>query len=569
MKPWERYQTNAIEPTQGKPWEKYAAVEQPTKEPEIAAGLVGKLGQGATFGLADELQAGLFALPRYIGNEIRGQEDATLGGAYDQLLNEQRANLQAAQEQYPTTSTVAEIAGGLGTLGGLGAGTKVGRAIYGAGAKGLAPAAVTKLGKAANMASKIGIGAGTGAATVGAYGFGTGEGGAGKRLDEAKSNAILGATVGGSLPLATTGLGAVGLALAPKIDEGLREVGKLAQKYNIPVSLDQLTSSRSVKSAQKVSQDIPFSGQAGFQEKQREAWQAAVAKTFGAEGKRLTPELADESFTRLGKQFDMLGKGKTISVGGLVNNIDKKIIQDSAYSGLTQETKDSFNKYLKDKLLPNILTGEIKGEVLNKIRTDVNGLARKVKDPALSELYRDLENELIDTLTEGSGVAAQAFKKTKQQYKNLLAVEPLFTKGRGGIANPSLLNSRVEKIYGRAYTKGQAGELGDLARIGRDLLPELGGSDTQAKLLTSGIIGSVGTGAALGSAAPAVLAGTTMAANRGLQAINRNQALIGRLLNKEAGASKELLKMPPVEANAILQEVKRVQPTINLKNTKK
>lgn len=536
------------------------------KKPEMAAGLVGKLGQGATLGFADELQAGLFAPTTYIANRIRGQKDATLGGAYDQLLNEQRANLDVAGKQYPITSAVAELAGGLGTLGGLGAGTKVGRTIYSAGAKGLAPAAASTLGKAANMASKIGIGAGTGAATTGAYGFGTGEGGTGKRLDQAKSSAVLGATVGGGLPLATTGLGAVGLALTPKIDEGFKEVGKLARKYNIPLSLDQLSSSRTLKNVQKVSQDLPFSGQSGFQDLQRTRWQNEVIKTFGEEGERFTPELADKAFARLGAQFDALGKGKTVPVGGFVNNISKNVIESGKELGAAPQAIEGVQSYIQRAVLPAIENGKIKGEALNKIRAEVNELGRNTPNLDSAMLYRDLENEIIDALTEGSGKAAEAFTKTKMQYKNLLAAEPLFTKGQGGIVSPTLLNDRVKKIYGRAYTKGQASELGDLARIGRELLPALGGSDTFAKS-AYGLGALTGGGAVAGASGTflpaAATAGTVLGTNRAFQSFfNRNQKLIDRLLKGDAKAVKEVTKLKPEEAMMVFEGVNQLKSGI-------
>lgn len=537
-----------------------------TKKPELAAGLIGKLGQGATLGLADELQAGLFAPTTYIANKIRGQKDATLGGAYDQLLQEQRANLQTAGQQYPIVSTVAELAGGLGTLGGIGAGTKFGRAVYSAGAKGLAPTAITKLGKAANLASRIGIGAGTGAATTGAYGFGSGEGGAGKRLDEAKSVAILGASVGGGLPLATTGLGAVGLALTPKIDEGFKEVGKLARKYNIPLSLDQLTSSRTLKTAQKVSQDLPFSGQSNFQDLQRTRWQSEVIRTFGEEGERFTPELADKAFARLGEQFNALGKGKVVPVGNFANNVSKNVIESGKELGAAPQAIEGVQAYIKRSILPMIKKGDIEGEALNKIRAEVNELARNTPNLDSAMLYRDLENEIIDALTEGSGKAAEAFTKTKFQYKNLLAAEPLFTKGQGGVVNPTLLNDRVKKIYGRAYTKGQAGDLGELARVGRELLPALGGSDTFAKS-AYGLGALTGGGAVAGASGTflpaAATVGVTLAGNRAFQSFfNRNQKLIDRLLKGDAKAVKEVTKLKPEEAMMVFEGVNQLKAGI-------
>jgi hypothetical protein len=539
------------------------------KQPEVAAGLIGKLGQGATFGLADEMQAGLFALPRYIGNEIRGQEDASLGGAYDQLLGEQRANLQAAQEQYPIASTGLEVAGAIGT-GVAGAGTKLGKFVGGKIAQGIAPAAVSTAGKLGNLASRAAIGAGAAGTSGALYGAGSGEGEQG-RLQSAKDFGMVGAAIGGALPIAGAGLGAVGAAALPKIDEGLREVGRLAQKYKIPLSVEQLSDSRALKNIQKLSQEAPLSGQAGFRDKQLTAWNKAVIQTFGGEGDKFTPELADKAFNRLGMQFDALGKGKVVDGNAFYKNINDNILKDTDYKGMSKEAVDGFNNYLQEKVLPNIQNNQIKGEALSKIRADVNKLGRETLNVDSKILYRDLENEIIESLTQGSG--KKAFSKTKQQYKNLLAVEPLFTKEKGGIVSPSLLTGRVNKIYKRAATRGKAGELGDLARVGRSILGEAGGSDSTQKIA---YLAALTTGGINPASIPAIVGG--LGANRLFQELyNRNPALINKLLNGGKATAKDLKGLKPSEINEVMKATKRVEPTItavsrnpeyNLKNTK-
>lgn len=516
----------------------------------VGGGLVGSLGQGLTFGFGDELQAGLFAAPRALGNLIAGKEDASLGGAYDELLQGARSDLEAAREQYPVTSTGLEVAGALGT-GVLGAGTKLGRFVTRKAAQGLTPTAATATGR---LAGRAGAGAAIGGAGGAAYGFGTGEGAEG-RLQSAQDVGLAGATIGGGLPIAGAGLGVAGKAVTPKIDEGLREVGKLAQKYNIPLSLEQLSGSRALKNIQKVSQELPLSGQAAFRDKQLSAWNKAVINTFGENADKFTPELADKAFARLGKQFNSLGKGKIINVGNLAANIDSNVIRAGRELGASKDAIEGVQEYLKRAVLPNIQDGSIKGETLNKIRAEINALARKSTNIDSKTLYRDLENEVVDALVEGSGKAAKAFSRTKEQYKNLLATEPLFTKEKGGVVSPSLLTNRVNKIYKRAATRGKAGELGDLARIGRSILGEAGGSDTTQKMA---YLAAATTGGINPATIPLMAGGA--AVNRAFQSfLNRNQGLINRLLNNDAAAVKEVMKRKPAEAKMILEGVKQLK----------
>lgn len=128
-------------------------------------------GQGLGFGLFDEAVGALHGV--------------TGGGTYQQnydyARDVMRHDLQRSREQYPITTTGAEVLGGVGA--GLGATSGI-------------PAARNIPG---TMGQNIGVGAGLGAL----YGFGSGEGGAQDRVIGAKNSALLGAAAGAAAqPLA-------------------------------------------------------------------------------------------------------------------------------------------------------------------------------------------------------------------------------------------------------------------------------------------------------------------------------------------------------------------------------
>lgn len=305
----------------------------------------------------------------------------------------------------------------------------------------------------------------------------------------------------------------------PKIDPGLLPVVDLAKKHGIPLSLDEVTGSRALKAIQKAGQDLPFSGQQAFREKQMSAWNKGILKTVGANGERITPEVMKERFSDLGKKFDNLGAGKTFSVKGGF----QKGIQDIVNEAQATTTKDavanlkqSINDILKNA---DKKTGEISGEKLGEIRKKINKRMRETDNYDTKVLLGNLENHIIDAMTADPKIAKE-FGKTKQQYKNLIALEPLVQKGKAGNISPTGLRNRIAKMYGRSYTTGQAGDIGELARVGGELLPELGGSDTQTKALYS-----MGAGGA--ALAHPLATGGVLGGNRLFQDfINRNQSLI-------------------------------------------
>lgn len=323
-------------------------------------------------------------------------------------------------------------------------------------------------------------------------------------------------------------------AIIPKIDDATREVGKLAQKYKIPVTLNELSGSRFSKTVQKVSQELPFSGEEGFRNKQLQAWNREVLKTTGEKGgvSQFTPKTMDRAFNRVGKQFDSFTHGKTFKIDDdFVRGIDE--IRQEAKGLHTQDAVSNFTAKAEEVLKEFGETGEITGEKLSKVRANLNEAARKTTVPGTSELFHDLENKIIDLIADSSPEAASELSRAKYHYKNLLVVEPLAQKAVKGNISPQLLAQRAAKIYGRQYTRGNTGAIGDLARVGRELLPSAEGSDTAQKaalMMAVKKVGSIGTATGTATVAPLSTA-SVLGANRAYQSgINRNPFFVKRAL---------------------------------------
>jgi hypothetical protein len=320
-------------------------------------------------------------------------------------------------------------------------------------------------------------------------------------------------------------------AATPNIPVGMAEVTSLAQKYDIPTSLPQVTESRALNNVQKISQELPFSGSAGFRDKQLSKWQENIFKTIGIKGDRFSPSMMNMAFKKVGGEFDDLTKNKRFNVG---DTLEKRIMDiaedaDNAYSGEAM-------KALEKQVMPIIDSldsqGNITGDALSFYRRKLNALARKAKDEEKKAVFQDLENAIVDSITSNDPILQAKLQQAKYNYKNLIAVEPLAVKAKKGFINPTLLNQRVAQVYGRAHTTGNSGDIGELARIGHELLGELGGSDTLQKGLY--------TGAALGGGyIDPLTTGSILAANRGIQSgLLRNQSLINRKVQKSLKGSE-------------------------------
>lgn len=382
--------------------------------------------------------------------------------------------------------------------------------------------------------------------------------GAGRVLaKEVVAPATKAAASGVSAPLK----GAVKMA-APKLDVDLVKVGRLAEKYNIPTSIDQLTQSKAVKAAQKFSQDIPFSGQEVFRGEQMAAFNKAIFKTVGQKFDKFTPESMKSTYKAIGSKFDDIGKGKVFDTAPITSSIDDfkgamsyddavaagidpKDIPAPRYEALTEAGKEKFDKIIAG-LMDELKGGEIPGEKLNYLRSKYNHLSRAAKDSEVSEIFKDVENFIIEGFTSADPALAKKLTEAKRQYKNFLVIEPLANKAKGGDFSPTLLGNRVERIYGRQHTLGNSGELGELSRVGRELLPELGGSDTQMRLLVERGMQAAATGGFLN---PSTTIQTILAlgGNRMLQMVNRS-----KWARKALMADAEFRALSPKKANKLL-----------------
>ncbi len=513
--------------------------------------------EGATFGVGNRA---MDALGAGIASVATGQNPINL---YNQAREMSRQQSEAQQQERPVLTLASQIGGGLVT-GLAGSGTRAGAAISGWAGRGLFPQAQSLAGRAANLFTKMGKGAGVGAATGAAFGAGSTTGDMG---EAAKSGALYGAAGGAAVPVIGAAVSGAASALTPKLAEGMQGVAELAQKYDIPVSIPQISQNKPVQTLQKVSQEIPFSGVEAFREKQLEAFNRSLLKTVGVNATKVTPEIMDEAFTRVGKQFDSLGKGKIFKIEQSFKDQVSEILKDAEITA-KKDAIDNFNKGLQriyDNVAPD---GTISGERLSFLRQELNKLSRKASDPDTQELLKDLEGSVIDVMTAGDDVAKGVLSDAKQKYKNLIVIEPIAQKAVGGNISPSLLANRVAKVYGRQYTRGKAGDVGDIARIGKELLPELGGSDTAQKLIQAGAVGGAITGLATAPAATigaAASVAPVIVANRATQKlILQNQKLVDKIINKGkqgAGNAKALPKekIPPTLPTAPMNAGKVVE----------
>lgn len=196
--------------------ERLNKARQPT--PGIARGMARAAEQGATFGSSDEIAAGAASNVDVLANKPEGVSlfdhymanlwrNPFEGEVYDRVVESERAQNRAFKTAHPVLATGAEIIGAIPT----------------AIATGPANAAAT-------LGGRVVRGGLTAAAQGGAYGFLSGEGGAGNRAKSAAKTAAIAGPIGAAAP--AVGAGVRNIADRVVSGRNARALGTTRAAYN-------------------------------------------------------------------------------------------------------------------------------------------------------------------------------------------------------------------------------------------------------------------------------------------------------------------------------------------------
>ena len=290
---------------------------------------------------------------------------------------------------------------------------------------------------------------------------------------------------------------------------------------------------------------MPGSGgrPAATQARQGEQFTSAALRRAGETADRATPDVIDRAFTRIGDQFETIGRR---------NNVRADIPMANGMARVENEYNSLVGPNMRAPVIDNALNdiwnniatngGHLTGEQYNAMTSRLARLARgSVNDPQLREALHGVRNALDDaferTLTQSGNLRdLGALRIARREYRNMLVLEKAAT-GAGsataeGLISPSQLRNATVGQNRRAYARGQ-GDFADLARSGEAILKPLPNSGTaprqwmqHALSVLGGVLGGTVAGipgAVGGLAAPGV-AGRILT-SRPVQSYLGNRAL--------------------------------------------
>jgi X-X-X-Leu-X-X-Gly heptad repeat protein len=313
--------------------------------------------------------------------------------------------------------------------------------------------------------------------------------------------ALLGGAFGAAAPIAgrliggaTNALGNATIGSLPTEDAAL---AVRAQQLGIPVNAGQMAPQNSfTKYASSALNQMPFSGndpsaiQTGVNR--------AISNTIGENATRITPDVMNAARTRIGNDFDTVANNTTLKVDGqfgqdLVGALNDPGLTKSMpeYEALQRQIGNVFNSIDQS-------SGTIDGHVyqtLTNANSPLSKLSRNA-NPTLANGASDIKDALDGLLERSAPPDMQdLIQQARSQWKSLKTIEPLAANSPTGDINPVSLAQRINSspFSKNAMAYGRAGDLGDIAAIGKRFLQEPPNSGTATRnMIYSGLGAAAG-----------------------------------------------------------------------------
>ncbi len=320
-----------------------------------------------------------------------------------------------------------------------------------------------------------------------------------------------GGLVGGMVPTAAM------RAVTPVSRDAARagHVARLEDEGVTALTAGQKSGNRALRWAEAAAADIP--GAARKAEKINtagaEQFTRAALRRAGINASRAIPEVIDEGFRALGKQFDEVAARNSLRVDRTLQDDIAKAVRE--YDELVPPTQRA---PIIGNLIADLRTvakpGEgIAGDVYQSVRSRLERQRRSSgSDPQLSYALGRIRDALDDGMERSvKSIDAGRWRSVRGQYRNLLNIEKAAT-GAGenaalGLISPAQLRNAVRTQNRRGYARGQD-DLGNLARAGEAIMRPLPQSGTAPRMAFNDLFaagGGAATGAAFGGAPGAAL----------------------------------------------------------------
>lgn len=274
----------------------------------------------------------------------------------------------------------------------------------------------------------------------------------------------------------------------PNVSAERRAAVETMRREGVPLTAGQQTGS---KRLQYFEGELGGARIADINESQAEQFTRAALSRAGISGRRATPEVMDQAFTRIGQEFDGLAARNALiadqqMVGdiGSVWNDYANLVNPSSRAPIIENVIRDISAAIRNN------GGTIGGEAYQSLRSRIERAARGTKDPELADALRGLKGALDDAMERSIGQHNPgdlgAWQQVRSDYRNILVLEKAAQTGGEaaalGLISPAQLRMATQQVYGkRSYVRGRDA-FAELAQAGQATMTPLPQSGTAPRL---------------------------------------------------------------------------------------
>lgn len=278
--------------------------------------------------------------------------------------------------------------------------------------------------------------------------------------------------------------------MVPKIAPNVADLAQKAQNYNIPLRPDMLIDNKFAKIIGDTLEKVPLSGSKASE--RQIAYNKAIIGTIGGDSAatKLTPDVFDAAMRKSGRAIGDISERTPVTVDSELSGALNSHLENAAKFE-TSDVQNIVANYVKE-LQNKAVDGVIPGDAFRKINSKLGAQMRNTSNGDLKHALGNLQEDMQNALQRyASPDDLPGLLDARKQYAIAKTIEPLVAKSANGDISPAGLMGRVtSNNSGKSrMARGNAGEIGDIARIGQQFLKEPGTSNTAERSAAYGILG--------------------------------------------------------------------------------
>lgn len=267
------------------------------------------------------------------------------------------------------------------------------------------------------------------------------------------------------------------------------------KREKIPLSAAQESGSNSLKWVDSALDNLPWVAdkQLAAKQAQRGEFNRAISKTFGADDTNLTPDVLKSARDTLGAGFnDLSNRNRLNFTNQTLNDLTGLSFDLERYA--VGDNKRIVGNYIDDLMGKVEPDGTISGRAYREFDSKIGKKMRGTTDGDLRNYLGQLRDIVRGAMDDSISAADQeSWKTLRNQYANLQTVADTVKNSPTGEVSAAGLLQRVNNQSKSAKFTG-GGQLGELARAGKELLTPLPDSGTAQRAFWMRALGGGGLG---------------------------------------------------------------------------